>query len=164
VVQPSRRPELYFQYGAPYAALQLDFRRNGKQNRLYAEWEEPAPEKLPLPPDDAALICEMPPNADPAGISRPDTVLAKSGLTASRHIRKRKNAGRIPFIRIDNRNGRVTRLCWQFWILNGFASRFSSAAFAADGSMAEMRNWFNARKSVRAFRKVDCTAQRRTGW
>ena len=93
VVQPSRRPELYFQYGAPYAALQLDFRRNGKQNRLYAEWEEPAPEKLPLPPDDAALICEMPPNADPAGISRPDTVLAKSGLTASRHIRKRKNAG-----------------------------------------------------------------------
>lgn len=93
VVQPFRKPELYFQYGTPYAAVQLDFRQNGKTSRLYAEWEGPASRELPLPPDAAALICEMPFKADLAKISSPDTVLANSNLIVSRQIRKRKNVG-----------------------------------------------------------------------
>jgi len=89
---PKRLQEIYYRYGRPYYALQMDFRKENRFLRLFADLEEPAENDLPLTPDAAAVICEMPPDANLAALSNP-AVDSSSILQPSINAKKRTDLG-----------------------------------------------------------------------
>ena len=82
VEQPSCHNELFYRYGSPYYAVQLDFVRDSKRCRLYADLREPAPTGLPRTANQAAAIYEWNDKIDSAALSKPGTAPTSLGLQA----------------------------------------------------------------------------------
>lgn len=82
------RKELYYRYGKPYYAVQMDFLRNNMPCRLYADIEGNEESGLPVTPNAVSVIYGAPKELDLVRLSSPGTDPTELGLKPTEFTRK----------------------------------------------------------------------------